>query len=146
MQATLTDGTTSVVICHGSQYAGQTGYYVGPLDRDVTDVEWTLRERRPVRADTAIPLDGRLAVRTYPLQVYIECADEAAATALRDSLPDSLPRGPDVTLQVLHDAHTLDTYANAVVSKISIDRNGVLLLVTYAIRVGTRTRSDPDPE
>ena len=145
MQVTLTDGVTPVVICHGAEYAGQTGYYVGPLGRDVSDVEWTVRAKRPVRGASEIPLDSRLALRTWPLQVAVECSDEATATALRDGLPDSLPRGDSVTLQVLHSAHVLDTYSNAVLQKIHIERDGVSLLIDYQFRVGVKTRTDPDP-
>ena len=145
MQVTLTDGVTPVVICHGSEYAGQAGYYVGPLGQDVSETEWTVRAKRPVRGVQEIPLDGRLSVRTYPLQVAIECSDADAAAALRDSLPDSMPRGDGVTLQVLHSPHVLDTYANAVLQKLRVIRDGVTLLIEYQFRVGAKTRTDPDP-
>ncbi|HRR33535.1 MAG TPA: hypothetical protein P5026_05515 [Kiritimatiellia bacterium] len=145
MQVTLTDGVTPVVICHGAEYAGQAGYYVGPLGADAAETEWTVRPKRPIRGETEIPLDGRLAVRTYPLQVAVECASDEAALALRDALPDALPRGDAVTLQVLHSPHALDTYSNAVVQKLRILRDGVTLLIDYQIRVGARVRTDPNP-
>lgn len=145
MQITLTDGVTPVVLCHGSEYAGQAGYYVGPLGQSVREVEWSVRPKRPIRGADETPLDGRLAVRTFPLQVYIECADIAAADALFLSLGDGLPRGDSVSLQVLHSEHVLDTYANAVLQKLRVAQDGVALLVDYTFRVGAKTRTDPNP-
>lgn len=146
MQVTLTDGVTPVVICHGAEYAGQAGHYIGPLGQDASETEWSVRPKRPIRGAAETPLDGRLAVRTYPLQVAVECASDEAALALRDSLPDLLPRGDSVQLQVLHSPHVLDTYSNAVVQKLRVLRDGVTLLIDYQIRVGAKVRTDPNPE
>jgi hypothetical protein len=145
MQITLTDGVTPVVICHGAEYAGQTGKYVGPLGQAVREVEWSVRPKRPIRGDDEIPLDGRLAVRSFPLQVYIECADQPTADALYLSVGDDFPRGDAVTLQVLHSEHVLDTYANAVLQKLRVAQDGVALLIDYTFRVGAKTRTDPNP-
>ena len=145
MQATLTNGTDSLVICHGVEYAGQTGYWIGPLGERVRESEWTVRARRPVRGAYETPLGRSLRVATYPLSAYRECATQAEAEALADALADGLPADP-TSLLILHDPHTLVTYTHAALQKLTVAQQGVGVRADYLFRVAAPVTTDPDPE
>jgi len=145
MQITLTNGTSSIVLCHGADYAGQTGYWIGPLGDHARESEWTVRAKRPIRGAAETPLDHSLKAASYGFQVFMECADQAAAEALADSLDDSLPSG-DTYLQVLHSAHLLRTYSPAHIQKLSVTQSGVAVLATFLFKVASAAVTDPDPD
>ena len=144
MKITL-KSTSDVVLCDGPDDVGTAGKFIGPLGEGVTETEWTVRIKRPLRGASQIPLDGKLAVRPVSFTVYAEFADEAAATSHRMTWGELLPRG-DATLEVLHSAHVLQTFSNAVLQKIRSVQNGTAVMNEYLFQCGASAVTDPDPE
>lgn len=145
MTVTLkTTGNSDIILCHGADYAGQTGKFVGPLGQGITDYQWLSQPAPGVRSAERKVYDRLNAAPETDLAVHVEFATEAEATAFRLSWAASLPRS-GASLAVLHSPHVLQTFTPAVMDRCRVEQQGVACLVTYHWLCGAPVTSDPDP-
>lgn len=143
MQINLKNSAATLTLCHGYDYAGQPGYWIGPLGQRTRECEWTVRIGRPIRGTHEIPFANELLAATYTFEVYQECATQAAAAALLDTLPDTLPAG-ETTLEIIHPATTI-TYAPAILHKLHLTQHGLSITAHYTFRVTAATPQEIAP-
>jgi len=130
---TVTYKTTGsdLVICHGISYAGQVGYFVGPLgDRDVVSTEWALQTRRYIGAAGAKPHDLGNASHAYALLVSRVFATGDAARLFAQTFAGAIARG---AASVIEDdpAVAAACYPGAVLQRLSVERVGCALDIRF---------------
>jgi len=130
---TVTYKTTGsdLVICHGLSYAGQVGYFVGPLgDRDVVTTEWALQTRRYIGAADAKPHDLGNATHAYALLVSRVFATGDAARLFAQTFAAQIPRG---AASIIEDdpGSAAACYSGAVLQALSCERVGVSVDIRF---------------
>ena len=125
---------TDIIICHGLVYAGQAGYYTGPLGAHTNDTVWLVDPNETIEADHATPIDRGNGQHTFPLLVERRFATVEAARIFCDSLAGTLPRG-DVSIVITDtDAAKIITYAAAVLQQLTCSRNGCSVDIFFAFK------------
>ncbi len=136
------------VICHGMAYAGQDGYYTGPLGAsDRTETEWSVMDKKPIGAADSEPIDLGNGVHTFDLQVERRFASVEAARIFCRGFAGTLPRG-GVSLETADtDAGKAVTHATAVLQKLVLDRNGTSVDIYFLFKTSVPVMTDiPEPE
>jgi hypothetical protein len=145
---TVTYKTTGsdLVICHGLAYAGQAGYFVGPLgDRDIVTTEWVLQTRRYIGAASAKPHDLGNASHAYALLVTRVFASGDAARQFAQTFAGTIARG---AASIVEDepAVAAACYSGAILSRLSIERVGCSLDIRFEFATLVPTVVIPTPD
>ena len=145
---TVTYKTTGsdLVICHGLAYAGQVGYFVGPLgDRDIVTTEWSLGTRRYIGAASAKPHDLGNASHAYSLFVTRVFATGDAARQFAQTFAGTIARG---VASIVEDEPGVAAacYAGAILSRLSIERVGCSLDIRFEFATLVPTVVIPTPD
>ena len=145
---TVTYKTTGadLVICHGLSYAGQVGYFVGPLgDRDIVTTEWVLQTRRYIGAASAKPHDLGNASHAYALLVTRVFASGDAARQFAQTFAGTIARG---AASIVEDepAVAAACYSGAILSRLSIERVGCSLDIRFEFATLVPTVVIPTPD
>lgn len=132
----------AMIICHGTGYRGQVGYFTGPLGDGRSAAKWNVPRMRPLRAAVATPVDRGLAEHVFSLSVSRVFATEAAATMYRMALPGIMPRGSNDIL--IEEAGESDvTQHGAVLESVDIAQTGIELEIAFVFSTAGCTQEDP---
>jgi hypothetical protein len=129
-----------VILCHGADYAGQAGKFVGPLGNGVTDTPWQVQPSAGIRSATRKLFDRLNAAPEFDLSVFVEFGTEAEATSFRLSWAASLPRA-GAYIEVAHSASIKQTFSPALMDRCRIEQQGVGCTVTYHWQCGSPVTS-----
>lgn len=133
-------GVSDVVLCHGSDYAGQAGKFIGPAGDGVSETAWLVQPVQPIRAANRAVYDRRNASHNFSLRVWVEYATEELATSFRLSWAASLPRTA-AYLVVVHHGPVTQTYTPAILERCRIEQSGVGCWVDYTFQTGAPVKS-----
>lgn len=143
MTITYKHTSGDIVICHGLGYAGQVGYYTGPLGQsDDVDTEWSVEDIKPIGAADATPADRGCGVHVFDLWVEQRFATEDAARTFAHGLAGTFPRGGVSLEQSDTVAGKLTTYATAVLQKLTCQRNGCSVDVLFKFKTSVPVITD----
>lgn len=132
------DGQTPVTICHGAQYCGTTGKWVGPLGDSAFSCKWHTLAREFIGAADASPKNLGNRLWEVPLECGMECASEAAAWSNYYSWAASLPYGGWALKFTLDDGRTV-TYASSEIAELDMSVHGCFLIARYKFLCGHPT-------
>lgn len=141
---TSTNPTASTILCDGSAHAGTPTKHVGPLGNMRTEVEYTIRPKRPIGAADETPLDGGHAVWPFAFSTWVEFSTLAAAEQFCDTWPASLPR-INTTLLLAYPGGTQITRANAILKKCTCQQYGIAVQVDYLFQTTRPVDTTPAP-
>lgn len=133
-----------VVLCHGADYAGQVGKFIGPEGQAFIETPWQVQPLPGIRSPVRKVFDRSNAAPDFDLTVHVEFATEAEASSFRLAWASSLPR-TGAYLEVLHSPHLLQTFSPAVMDRCRIDQEGVACRVVYHWQCGAPVTTDPNP-
>lgn len=131
-------GQEPVTICHGVQYTGTAGKWVGPLGDSAFSCKWHTLAREFIGAADASPKNLGNRLWEVPLECGMECASEAAAWSNYYSWAASLPYGGWALKFTLDDGHTV-TYGSAEIAELDMSVNGCFLIARYKFLCGHPT-------
>lgn len=144
MTVTHVKAATATVICHGTAYAGQAGYFTGPLGGpDVFETSWLAQPAPAIRAPSARRFDRLNGSTRYILPVERRFASEDAAHAYAAcDLPLLLPRGP-AHLKIERTGQNTVYLPTAVLVRVTSRRTGLSLDITFEFEAGLPTLTAP---
>ena len=131
-------GQTAVTICHGVQYVGTAGKWVGPLGDSAFSCKWHTLAREFIGAADASPKNLGNRLWEVPLECGMECASEAAAWSNYYSWAASLPYG-GWALKFTLDSGAVVTYAKAEIQELDMDVHGCFIIARYKFLCGHPT-------
>lgn len=138
MTITLKNSGADISLCDDASYAGQNGYFIGPLGDGVTEADWQVQMSMALRAATQTPYDRLNAAYVLNFQVYVQFASEALATSFRFGWLASLPR-TSTWLFVRHSTTLSQTFTPAILKSCRIVQTGLGCVLDYKWNTGAPT-------
>ena len=143
MTVTLSkSGSTSVVLCHGVQYSGTAGKWVGPLGDSAYSCKWHTLAREFIGATDASPKNLGNRLWEVPLACGMECASESAAWSMYYAWAASLLYDGTALTFGLDDGGSV-SYAHAEIQELDMDVHGCYLIARYKFICSSPTVTAP---
>lgn len=146
MTVTLKKGSgasaQSVTICHGAEYAGTPGKWIGPTGESAFLCEWNTAARNFIGAADSVPKNLGNRRFEVPLRVSAVFPTEDDAWEAYYGFPASLPYDGS-SLEIVTDGGTTITYARAEIARLRMAIVGVSVAAEYTFLAASPTVTPP---